>query len=222
MPKGEPHEGGVATRNTPTTSATSVGIRKLRRRLATEVFRHASNGPTAVSSSNSKATGIFTRLKNGGPTVTFVPCTHSERIGKRVPHRTVKQATSRMRLLNRKLDSRETSDSSLCSLRNCLRFFTKNAVQTANVSARKTTNQSPIEDCAKACTELTTPLRVRKVPKMESRKVEKINHMFQTFSMPRFSCIITECRKAVPVSHGIRDAFSTGSQPQYPPQPSTE
>ena len=36
-------------------------------------------------------------------------------MGKSVPHRMVKQAASRTRLLNRKLDSRETSDSSLCS-----------------------------------------------------------------------------------------------------------
>src|SRR5437660_10727294 len=83
-------------------------------------------------------------------------------------------------------------------------------------------NHPPMEDCANACTELTTPLRVRKVPKIESPNVEKISHTFHVFSMPRFSCIITECRNAVPVSQGIKDAFSTGSQPQYPPQPSTE
>src|SRR5690348_2389909 len=78
-----------------------------------------------------------------------------------------------------------------------------------------------MEDCAKACTEFTIPARVRNVPKIERPNVEKISHMFHVFSMPRFSCIITECKKAVPVSHGINDAFSTGSQPQYPPQPST-
>ena len=49
---------------------------------------------------------------------------------------------------------------------------------------------------------------------MVSRKVLKISHTFQFFIMPRFSCIITECRNAVPVSHGISDAFSTGSHPQ--------
>src|ERR1700675_3231268 len=98
----------------------------------------------------------------------------------------------------------------------------KKKVQTAKVSARKLTNQVPIDDCAKACTELTTPERVRKVPKMHSRKVEKISHMFHIFSMPRFSCIITECWKAVPVSQGMSEAFSTGPQPQYPPQPNTE
>ena len=75
-------------------------------------------------------------------------------------------------------------------------------------------NHAPILDCAKACTEATTPLRVRKVPRIESRNVTKISQMFQVFIMPRFSCIITECRKAVPLSHGSSEAFSTGSQPQ--------
>src|ERR1700728_3827869 len=79
-----------------------------------------------------------------------------------------------------------------------------------------------MEDCAKACTELTRPERVSSVPRMESMKVEKISHTFQFFIMPRFSCIITECRKAVPVSHGISEAFSTGSHPQYPAHPRTE
>ncbi len=59
-----------------------------------------------------------------------------------------------------------------------------------------------------------TPLRVRKVPRMDSMKVMKISQMFHTFIMPRFSCIITECRNAVPVIHGISDASSTGSHPQ--------
>ena len=78
----------------------------------------------------------------------------------------------------------------------------------------KTRNQVPIEDCAKAWTELITPERVRNVPSIESRKVAKMSDMFQTFNMPRFSCIMTECRNAVPVSHGISEAFSTGSHPQ--------
>ncbi len=71
-----------------------------------------------------------------------------------------------------------------------------------------------MEDCAKACTELTRPERVSSVPRMESMKVEKMSHTFQFFIMPRFSCIMTECRKAVPVSQGMSEAFSTGSHPQ--------
>jgi len=45
--------------------------------------------------------------------------------------------------------------------------------------------------------------------------------MFHTRSMSFFSWIITECRYAVDTSHGMKAAFSTGSQAQYPPQPST-
>src|ERR1700681_888776 len=206
----------------PTARAPTAGKRKFRLRLSTEVLRHASNGPTAVSSKSNKATGTATRLKNGGPTVTLCPCTNSERIGKNVPHKIVKQTVSRRRLLNRKLDSRETSASSLCSLLRCDRFRTRKYVHTASVNPMNTRNQVPIEDCANACTELITPERVRKVPSMESRKVAKMSAMFQTFNMPRFSCIITECRNAVPVSQGISEAFSTGSHPQYPPQPKTE
>jgi len=56
----------------------------------------------------------------------------------------------------------------------------------------KTRNHVPIEDCAKAWTELITPERVRKVPSMDRRKVAKMSAMFQTLSMPRFSCMITE------------------------------
>ncbi len=58
------------------------------------------------------------------------------------------------------------------------------------------------------------PERVSSVPRIESMNVAKISQTFQTFIMPRFSCIMTECRKAVPVSQGISEAFSTGSQPQ--------
>src|SRR5271155_1939090 len=142
-------------------------------------------------------------------------------MGKNVPHKMVKQSVSKRRLLNRKLDSRETSDSSLCSLWRCDRFFTRKKVQTARINPMKTRNQVPIEDCANACTELITPERVRNVPNMESRKVAKMSDIFQTFNMPRFSCIMTECRNAVPVSQGISEAFSTASHPQSPPLPRT-
>src|SRR5580704_6103640 len=140
----------TATRTIPVSSAPSAGHLKLRLMLSNEVLRQASSGPRAVSSRRRSATGMLTRLKNGGPTVTFVPCTHSERTGNNVPHSTVKHATSNRRLLNRKLDSRETSDSSLCSLRRADLFFTKKKTQVAKIRARKPTNQSPMEDCAKA------------------------------------------------------------------------
>jgi hypothetical protein len=41
-----------------------------------------------------------------------------------------------------------------------------------------------------------------------------MSETFHTLSDPRRSWIITECRYAVPSSHGMNDAFSTGSQAQ--------
>ena len=52
------------------------------------------------------------------------------------------------------------------------------------------------------------------MPVSASAKVAMISDTFQIRSMPRFSWTMIECRNAVPVSHGISDAFSTGSQAQ--------
>ncbi len=83
--------------------------------LLKEALRQASSGPIPVRKRRKSPIGSATRLKKGAPTVTLLPCTYSEMMGNSVPHRMVKQAASSTRLLKRKLDSRETSDSSLCS-----------------------------------------------------------------------------------------------------------
>jgi hypothetical protein len=49
------------------------------------------------------------------------------------------------------------------------------------------------------------------VPKIDSPNASATSVWFQTRSMPRFSWIITEWRKAVAASHGMSAAFSTGS-----------
>src|SRR5271166_5867069 len=131
-------------------TASDVGITKLRRTRSSEVLRHASSGPTPVSTSRNNPIGTFTRLKNGGPTVTFDPVTHSDSTGNSVPHNTAKHATSSTRLLNRKLDSRETSDSRRCSLFSVSRLRTKKYTHVAKLIAKNQTNQVPMLDCAKA------------------------------------------------------------------------
>ena len=77
----------------------------------------------------------------------------------------------------------------------------------------KPRNHAPIGDCAKLWIELSTPLRVRKVPNSERQNASETSTAFQTRSMFFFSCTITECRNAVEASQGISAAFSTGSQP---------
>ena len=73
----------------------------------------------------------------------------------------------------------------------------------------------------KAWIDCRTPERTRNVPSSASEKVATIRVAFHTFSIPRLSWTMIECRNAVPASHGIRAAFSTGSQAQYPPHPSS-
>ena len=53
---------------------------------------------------------------------------------------------------------------------------------------------------------------MRKVPKSASTNPPATSSMFQIFSIPFFSCTITECRNAVAASQGMNAAFSTGSQ----------
>src|ERR1700677_4593551 len=149
--------------------------------LLKDALRHASSGPMPVSRRRKRPMGSATRLKKGAPTVTLLPCTYSEMMGNRVPHKIVKQAASSTRLLNRKLDSRETSDSSLCSDLRWSRCLRKVKRQIHSTITRKAVNQLPIEDWAKACTELTRPERVRSVPRTQSRKVLKISETFQFF-----------------------------------------
>ena len=47
------------------------------------------------------------------------------------------------------------------------------------------------------------------------------SRIVQTLSALRFSTTTAECSKAQAMSHGMKDAFSTGSQNQKPPQPSS-
>ena len=74
---------------------------------------------------------------------------------------------------------------------------------------------------AKACTEVSTPERTRKVPSRLSAKAEIASKAVQALKLPRFSVIASECISAVPTSQGMNDAFSTGSQNHQPPQPSS-
>ena len=76
------------------------------------------------------------------------------------------------------------------------------------------TKGTPSVEAPKAWIESRIPERTRKVPSTASVPVARMSETFQTFSIPRFSCTITECRKAVPVSHGSSEAFSTGSHAQ--------
>ena len=48
-----------------------------------------------------------------------------------------------------------------------------------------------------------------------------LSSRFQRGRLPLRCCKISVCNSAVAVSQGISELFSTGSHPQYPPQPSS-
>ena len=74
---------------------------------------------------------------------------------------------------------------------------------------------------AKACTEVSTPERTRNVPTSDSAKARMASRIVHVFSASRFSATMAECSRAAPTSHGMKLAFSTGSQYHQPPQPSS-
>src|SRR5208283_2646911 len=100
---------------TRTTDATP-GHWKLRRRLSVEVLRHENSGPTPVRNSKNRPIGTIRRLYHAESSEIWSPENVAEITGNSVPHSTAKQLASRIRLLNRKLDSRDTRLSSCASL----------------------------------------------------------------------------------------------------------
>ena len=74
---------------------------------------------------------------------------------------------------------------------------------------------------AKECTETSTPERTRNVPRRLRLKAKIASSSVQLLNRPRFSVTASEWMSAVLASHGMNEAFSTGSQNHQPPQPST-
>ncbi len=158
--------------------------------------------------------GVVSRLNQGGPTVCSVPVTASEMSGKNVPQRITRASATSTRLLSMKKASRDSSESRRASLRRSGSRETTSATDRAITQAMKIRNCTPMVEAPNAWIESRIPLRTRNVPSRASVNVAQMSDTFHTFSIPRFSWTMIECRKAVPTSHGISDAFSTGSHAQ--------
>ena len=174
------------------TSAHAVGKPKMRAAPATVPRRQASIGPIPASSTSSRASGVVIRSKNGGPTLSFVPVIASEISGKYVPQAMTTHSATSTRLLRRKNASRDISESSLASDLRSLARLTMSAMLPTAAIPMKIRNGVPSVDAPNAWIELSTPLRTRNVPSSESTNVPAISDTFHIFSIPRFSCTITE------------------------------
>ena len=131
--------------------------------------------------------------------------------GKKVPHRITSASATSTRLLSRKNASRDSSESSRALERRSGSRAMISVADRIKTALMKTRNCTPM-------VEARTRGSIEDAAAHEECRADEhaIAQMaaFQTFSMPRFSCTMIECRNAVPTSQGISDAFSTGSQAQ--------
>ena len=73
----------------------------------------------------------------------------------------------------------------------------------------------------KACTEVSKPERTINVPIKLKPKPNMASSTAHSRNILRFSTTTSEWMRAVAINHGMREAFSTGSQNHHPPQPSS-
>ena len=144
----------------------------------------------------------------------MVPVTASEMSGKNVPQNIDEAQADEHEVVGRNAASRESSEGRRCSERSRSRREITSPVDAAIIAAISATNGTPSVDAPKAWIESRIPERTRNVPSTARMPIASASEMFHTFSIPRRSWTMIECRNAVPVSHGISEAFSTGSQAQ--------
>ena len=89
-------------------------------------------------------------------------------------------------------------------------------------SAISTMMKKPrVGSLAKACTDEVRPERTKNVPISDMEKPPIASSSVQVRKAPLRSVASAECSSAVAINQGISEAFSTGSQNQKPPQPSS-
>ena len=214
----------VAPSNTESTSVAAPhhsGQYSRSRSSSRLALRHGSTGATAIRNSSTRPIGFDIVSKNGEPTAIWRSSFASTMSGNTVPNRMMNANNVNSTLLARNAPSREIGESMAPGERSRSPRHAMSPSEVTTMTPNAPSRYGPMVPSLNACTLLMTPERVRNVPRMVSEKVATSRLMFHTRSMPRRSCTSTEWMYAVPVSHGRKLAFSTGSQAHTPPQPST-
>src|SRR6185503_2373772 len=141
--------------------------------------------------------------------------------GYNVPNNTEPAATVNSTLFESSNDSREITSNLLPSPTCFARHAYSNNEPPITITRNARMKMPRFGSVANACTEVSTPDRTRKVPRRLREKAAIANSTVQLLKPPRFSVTASECISAVPTSHGMNEAFSTGSQNHQPPQPSS-
>src|SRR5580700_1166090 len=170
----------------------------------------------------SGSTGTRNMTANtGGPTEILPMPSSSYASGESVPHSTSPATLTRITLFTSKKNSRENS----WNPPGAYSFGARHAYRLSEppmVITRNARIYSPrVGSLAKECTDTSTPERTRKVPTRLKENAKIASSRVQLLKIPRFSVTLKEWISAVPTSHGMNEAFSTGSQNHQPPQPNS-
>ena len=184
---------------TASTSAAGAGPRRPEQprgaAARADALRHGSTGATAMRNSSARPIGIVMRSKYGRADRDAVAV---ERLDEQREHRAEQH------------DERERGEQHVVGEE---RALARDGESMRPGERRRSPRQpmSPTDDdhdqreearaasarssdSVNACTESSTPERVRNVPRMVSANVAHSSERFQTRSIPRRSCTITECR----------------------------
>ena len=138
-----------------------------------------------------------------------------------MPMKTTKHDTAKSTLLAKSALSRLTMENSPLASKALARNAKSVKAPPMNTPRIIRMNTPRSGSLAKECTDVMTPERTMKVPISEKPKAMMAKRMVQAFRLSRFSTTMALCNRAAAISHGMKLAFSTGSQNQKPPQPSS-
>ncbi len=182
---------------------------------------HGSTAPIGSTAPRIRKNGVKAMLKNGGPTVSGRSKNISDTSGHIVPTNTTKADTASSTLFTTSALSRltmpKTPRASIVPARRAKRISAP-PMKTPRMIRMNTPRSGSL---AKAWTDVRSPDRTMNVPISEKPKARIASRIVQALSASRFSTTMAECSSAAASSHGMNDAFSTGSQNQNPPQPSS-
>ena len=181
---------------------------------------HGSMAPIGSTKASATMKGVKAASKNGAPT-DILRSNASPTKGQIVPTNTTKDDTAKRMLFTTSALSRLTIPKTpLASIAPARAANNVSAPPVKNSRMNRMNTPRSGSD-AKAWTEVITPDRTINVPISEKPKARIASRMVQLFRLSRFSTTMAECRSAAANNHGMKDAFSTGSQNQKPPQPSS-
>ena len=183
--------------------------------------RHAVFMPRPTSNKSGSIGIRNANTNNGGPTEILPMPNTSYTSGASVPMKTSAAAMTSSTLFSSKNVSRDNGRKPASESRLGARQAYSASAPIMTIARNTSMNAPRAGSVANACTDTRMPERTRKVPSRLSEKVVIASNSVQLLNRPRVSVTASEWIRAVPTSHGMNDAFSTGSQNHQPPQPSS-